>query len=107
MVISGNVSVAANARSKNVVADDAYAFLPKQSLLRFYLTADAVGLEADVLMGGTSVAQAALVSGINRFPIRPDDLLLEVSGKKNERIFLQVLNTTVGAIVFNWLIDIL
>jgi len=107
MIISSQVSVAANARSANVLADEAYAFLPKTSTLRFAIVAAAAGLEVDILLGGTSVAQSADVSGANRFPEFDKDTILVVTGKRNERMWMTFLNTTAGAIIVLWTIEIL
>lgn len=105
--ISGNLSVAANARSANLIAGDLYEFLPAASTVAIYLTGSAAGLQADVSLGGQTLAQAFVVAPTNRFPLREEDGVVVAGGVPGERLFISALNTTGGALTINWLVDIL
>ena len=106
MVISGNVSVAANALSANVLAGNLYEFLPTRSVISFYSTGSAAGLLATLLVGGINYCDAQVIPPTNRFPIRPDDGMCQTGSRAGERLFLTFLNTTAGALTANWLLDI-
>lgn len=100
-------SIAANSRSANLLAGEQFEFLPSRCLIRIRMSASAVGLRADFQVGGISIVVNGAVPGTNRFPVIPDDHLLEVGGNRGERLFLTVLNTTAGALTVNTVVDIL
>jgi len=106
MVISNNVSVAANALSANVLAGDLYEFLPTRGVISFYATGSAAGLLATLLIGGINYCDNSVIPPTNRFPIRPDDGMTQAGGQRGERLFLTFLNSTAGALTANWLLDI-
>ena len=104
--ISGNVAVAANTRSGNLIAGDLYEFMPSTGTVALYMTGSAAGLEVDISIGGRTIAQAFVVPGTNRFPLREEDGVTVVRAAAGQRIFLDSLNTTAGPLTANWLIDI-
>jgi len=106
MLISGQVSVAANAVSANVLAGNQFEFLTRTTVIQLLLSGAAVGLEATFNVGGINVCQNAEVSGTNRFPFLPDDLFLRIGGLPNERLFLQFNNTTAGAVVVLFVLNL-
>lgn len=104
--ISVSTTVAANARSLNVLAGQQFEFVPVPSAVTLRAAAAAIGLEADFNVGGEQVLQAAVVSDANRFPLDPDDRLTQIGGDAGERLFLSYLNTTGAAIVVRSVVDI-
>lgn len=104
--IAGNSSIAANTRSGNLLAGQSFEFLPRPAIVSVYMTGSAAGLEADLLVGGRSVAQAAVVAPTNRSPLRLEDGMVQAAGAAGDRLFLQTLNTTGGALTENHIVDI-
>jgi len=100
-------SVAANTRTVNILAGLPFEFVVHPSIVRVYAVAAAVGMNADVLIGGESMVSDTEVSGANRFPIRNEDLLIEHGGLPGERIFFAWRNTTGAAIVGQLMVDVL
>lgn len=100
-------SVAANTRTANVLAGLPFEFVVSPSIIRVYAVGAAVGLFADLLVGGESVISDSEVSGANRFPIRNEDLLAEAGGLNGERLFFAWRNSTGAAIVGQLVVDVL
>jgi len=99
-------SIAANVRSANLLAGQSFEFLNRPARVSFYQTGSAAGLEADILMGGRSIAQAAVVPPTNRSPLRLEDGIVQTTGLSGDRLFITALNTTGGALVQNLIVDI-
>jgi len=106
-VMTDRRSVAANTRTANVLAGLPFEFVVQASIVRIYATGSAVGLNADVLVGGESIVSDSEVSAANRFPVRDEDLLVEHGGLPGERIFLAWRNTTGAALTGQVLVDVL
>lgn len=104
--IAGNVSVAANARSANLLAGESFEFLTRPAVVAFYMSGAAVGLEADVLVGGSASVIGGVIPGTNRSPLREEDGIVQTGGAGGDRLFVTALNTTGAAIVVNWIVDI-
>lgn len=100
-------SVAANATTGNIFAGNVFEFLSLPSIVRVYIVAAGVGMNVDVLVGNESYASDQEVSGANRFPIRNEDLLVELGGLPGERIVVRLRNTTVGALIVQSLVEVL
>lgn len=97
--ISRRDSVAANARSGNVLSGELFEFVQQPSAILLLSVAAADGIDADFTVGGTQIVSAGRVSDANRFPLAPDDVLSEIGANPGERLFLDYLNTTAGAII--------
>ncbi len=100
-------SVAANTRTVNILAGLPFEFVAQPSIVRMYFSAAAVGMNADVLIGGESLVSDSEVSASNRFPVRPDDLLVEHGGAPGDRLFVAMRNTTGAAIIVNTMVDVI
>jgi hypothetical protein len=101
----GNLSVAANSTSTNRVAGLTHEFLDRPAQIVLAAAAAAVGLTTSLLVAGVALVDDQSVSQANRFPIIPDDIVAsETVG--GGRIILRFRNTTGGAVIVNWLIDI-
>lgn len=108
-VISGAVTVAANARSGNILAGEVFEFMPSVGLVNFLLTQAVIGLQADILVGGSAEALAAVLpirAAANPFPVKPDDSVVIAGANAGDRLFVDLLNTTGGAIIAQFLIEI-
>ena len=100
-------SIAANAVSAKVYAGKLYEFPPRPSVVRVRLSGSAVGLNATLLIGGTSVVNDQPISQSNRWPILPDDLLIQVPVRAGSRLVLTFRNTTAGALTVNHVTEVL
>lgn len=99
-------SIAANTTVANVVAGKAFEFVSRPSIVRVYATSSATGINATLLVGGQNIIQDQLISAANRFPIRPDDLLVEAGAPAGSRIVLALRNTTAGALTVTTMVEI-
>jgi len=99
-VMSDSRSVAANATVENILSGKLHEFISGMGAgrIRVFMTSSATGINASLLVGGESFCQDQLVSGANRFPIDPDDFLVEGGGFAGDRILLSLRNTTGGAL---------
>ena len=105
--ISISNSIAANTRSLNVLAGQQYEFVSGNNIVTMRNSAAAIGLEADMSIGGVSVLAAAVVSDSNRSPVKPDDVLMGPIGATDaSRLFLTYLNTTGAAIIVRTIVDL-
>lgn len=99
-VMSDSRSVAANTVVENILSGKLHEFISGMAAarVRVYMVSSATGINASLLVGGESFCQDQLVSGANRYPIDPDDFLVEGAGYAGDRILLSVRNTTAGAL---------
>ena len=100
-------SVAANTRTANILAGKAFEFVARPSIVNIYVVGSAVGLRADVLIGGESIMSDEEVSSANRFPSTESDLTVRHGGSPGDRLFIALRNTTGGAITGNTLVEVL
>jgi len=108
--ISGTVSVAANSVSANVLAGSPFEFVSQPSIIKLANTqagAAASDITAVFQIGGESLVQAGNVSDRSAFPTFRDDLFVEAGGQAGERLFLTYANTTGGALLVHFLLDIM
>lgn len=108
--ISGLVSVAANAVSANVLAGSPFEFISQPSIIKLASTqagAAASDITGVFQIGGESLMQAGNISDRSAFPTFRDDLIVEAGGQSGERLFLTFANTTAGALVVQFLLDIM
>lgn len=106
MVMTDVTSVAANATSTNVLAGKIAEFLAENSILRLFAAAAAVGVFCTFLVGDAVLVDDQEISGINRFPIKPDDLVDEGAGFGSDRLLLRFRNSTGAAIVVKTRLEI-
>jgi len=108
-VISGAISVGANARSGNVLAGDVFEFMPRPGLVNFLLTGAVIGLTCDILVGGEAEALNAVLpirAAGAPFPVKPDDSIVIVGALAGQRLFVDIINGTGGAIIAQFLVEI-
>jgi hypothetical protein len=100
-------SVAANAVSANLYAGKLYEFPPRPSVVRIRMSASAVGMNATLIVGGVSIVNDQPYSQSNRWPILPDDLLIQIPVRAGSRLVLTLRNTTGGALTTNHVTEVL
>jgi len=72
-----------------------------------YANGSALGLTAELNVGGRSVSPATDVNAQNRLPVVPDDLLFaEWIAYPGEQIQITVANPTAGNLTFFWKIEL-
>ncbi len=106
-MMSRVVSIAANTRSANLFAGQAFEFAAAPSIVRLYGRSAAIGLNIDFLVGGESLVADAEIAAVAGFPVRPDDLITEHGANAGDRLFVTASNTTGAAIIVQLLMDII
>jgi len=99
-------SIAANASTANVLDAKPEVYLSRNSGLAFYIVAAAAGIFATILVGDSVVVDDQEVSGVNRFPIRPDDLFARSGGAQGDLVYVRLRNSTGGAILCTTVVDV-
>lgn len=107
-VMQDRTSVAANARSANVLAGLLEEIVTRPSVVRLYATGSATGLRVSIFGGGAVVIDDQGVGAGNRDPLVPDDMVYEfgLTGPV-DRLALFFRNTTAGALTAFWRIDVI
>ncbi len=105
-VITGATSIAADSTSANLLAGDINEFLGRPSVVSLFVTAAAVGIRAQLLVGKDVVIDDQQVSDANRFPQTPEDFLSRGGGLAGQRLTLRFRNTTAGALIVEWRVSI-
>jgi len=109
--ISGRISVAANAVSANVLAGSPFEFVGQPSIVKLAVVqagAAPSDITCDFQIGGESLVQGGNVSrGGNAFPRFGEDLFAEAGASPGERLFLTFANTTAGALLVDFLLDVM
>lgn len=94
-------TVAANTTVENILGGKVAEFLTENSVIRVFMSAAAVGINASFLVGTESLVQDQEISNSNRFPQDPEDFLAESGGLEGDRILIALRNTTGAGIVVN------
>ena len=98
-------SVAANSVVENVLSGKLHEFLGENSSVRLLATGSAAGARVTILVGGESLVQDQEISAANRFPLFPDDFVVEGAGFSGDRMVLSLRNTTGVAITVQSVVD--
>jgi hypothetical protein len=99
-----SIQVSANSVSPNVLAGQLYEFVPTGTLVTLSCTGGAAGIRA-TLIANIPVLNDQAISGQNRFPIIPDDILF--SGRvRASRLVLTFRNTTGSSATVFWRVDV-
>src|SRR5258708_39167768 len=103
-VLHGQVSVAAGAVKLNVPAGSVLEFPDRNYFWRLAVTADAAfAMRLTVQVGQRTHMEESQISGANRPPILPDDLLISrFPIPRGTRIVLKARNTGAGANTIFW-----
>lgn len=106
-VLRRETSIPANSTVDNVLSGSIYEFMEFNASLNMGLTADATGLVASINSGSDTLQEESPVDiKANLFPVIPDDMYLQDIAAKGERIVCRVRNTTGGAIICRFLMQI-
>lgn len=99
---------AANSRTNNVISGRRYDRAPFSGYLTIFSTGSAAGLECDVNVGGRAATGGQVpLNTQNRFPVIPDDLLVDgIEVYAGELIQIQQINTTAGALSGRYKIEL-
>jgi hypothetical protein len=99
------LSVAANAVSANIYAGKLYEFVGPCTV-RVRISGSATGLQATLLANGVAVVQDQAISQSNRWPVLPDDMIIQFPFDGG-RLIMTLRNTTAGALTFNHVTEII
>lgn len=108
-LISLSVSVAANSSSGNVLSGSPFEFVSQASVVTLAMThAGAAGasITADFQIGGESLSSQANTPFKAAFPTFETDTILRAGAAPGERLFLNLNNTTAGALVAQVLLEV-
>jgi len=107
--ISLRASVPANAASGNVLAGSPFEFVAANSVVSLAIV-QAGGtpgeVNADYQVGGESIVSQGNISTRNAFPTFRDDVIAQSGAEAGERLFLNLNNTTAGALNVDVLVDV-
>ena len=107
VTMQDSVSVAANGTNTNVVSGQRYDRVPFNAIGNLFCTGSALGLTAELNIGGNSITPPTKVNAQNRLPVVPDDILTqEWEAPEGKLVQVTVVNTTAGALTFFWRIDL-
>lgn len=108
VAMQSSTSIAANTTNTSVLSGQRFERNPYAAALGgLYVCGSATGLTAELNVGGRSVTPPTSVNSQNRFPIVPDDSLIEEwQAFQGELIQLTGVNTTAGALTMFWRIEL-
>ena len=101
MILTDRQSVAANTTVANVLAGKLNEFLNENSVVSLYMLAEAVGVNASLIVGNEIVVddQEITARAVGTPITVPDDFLAQGGGFAGDRLIVRVRNTTGAAIV--------
>jgi len=106
-VIQRRTSIPANDVNENVLAGSAFEILRGRAIVSMGITAQVVGLVANIQVGSTVVVEESPVFiKANAFPVIPDEMFYNAAGVGNDRLVVRVRNTTGAAIDSRILVQI-
>jgi len=106
MRVQGSTSVAANASSGNVLSGKQLEFPERPSAIRVFAAAAATGMVGSFNAGAETILEESHISPANRFPLDPDDRMLQDVVLAGKRLNLSFRNTTGAAIIVQWAVDV-
>lgn len=100
IAMQDSASIAANTTNTSLLSGQRYERCPYNLAQGgLYITGSAIGLTAELNVGGNSVTPPTKVNAQNRFPVVPDDSLIEEwECGLGQLIQLTGVNTTAGAL---------
>jgi len=107
VVMQGSDSVPANGKINNVLSGAKYERPPFDADGALYGCGSALGLFAELNVNGMAVSDKLAVNSQNRFPVVPDDSVIDGwEAPAGGLIQLGVSNTTTAALSFFWKIEL-
>jgi len=104
-MMQDSISVLANAVSANVLAGKLYEFVPGGANVTVSANGSAPGLRISFIAGLAQLLNDEAMSTQNRFPLIPDDIVLN-QRVPGGRLLLTFRNTTAGALTAFWRVDV-
>ncbi len=99
--MQGTAAVTAGDTTKNALSGERYERPPFNAFGSLYMAGSALGLVAELNVGGRSICPPSPINANNRIPIVPDDLLItDVECPVGEQIQLTVQNPTGGSLTY-------
>lgn len=86
-----NTTLTANALSANVLAGNVNEFLARPAVISVFCSASGSSPQMFLNVGGIQRVQAIPMPNTNRFPVRPDDGIVQFRAPAGARLFLQYL----------------
>lgn len=106
LLTEGAKSVAANSTSGNILNGKQGEYLARRSLVQIALVGSAAGLYNTVQCGARTIVQDQYMNPSNRWPIDPDDFNIQFVGMPGEKLFIDLRNSTAGALTVNCVVKI-
>jgi hypothetical protein len=107
IVMQGSNSIAANATVENVISGQRFERAPWNSIGGIYTTGSALGITAELNVGGNSITPPTPTNAQNRFPVVPDDSLIQGwEAYAGQLIQVRAVNTTAGALTLFWRVEL-
>lgn len=104
--MQGSVIVPAGAVSLNQLSGLIHEFLAANAALTMSTTGSAAGLNVTWLIAGQAEINDSAISGANRFPLIPDDVLSEAGAYGGSRLILTYRNPTASPLTAFWRVDV-
>jgi hypothetical protein len=105
--MQGYQLVGIGATVDNILTGQRYERAPMAAIGSLYTCGSAAGLTAELNVGGISVTPPTTVNAQNRYPVVPDDVLVdEWEVLEGRLIQVTVVNTTGGALGFFWRVEL-
>lgn len=99
-------SVAANAKVDNILTGKIEELVTTPSLISVAAIASAVAMRMTIVAAGVVLMDDQELSGANRFPNLPDDVIAQFAlTGPTDRVVISLRNTTAGAITVNTAVD--
>lgn len=106
MRLQGSTALTTGTSNNNVLSGSILEFVKRQSMVKFYVVASAVGGLASVSSGADILLEESAVSQANRFPVDPDDLTVKDVAMPGDRLKLALRNPTGGTVTFYWAVEV-
>lgn len=103
--MSSSVSVGANAVSTNQLAGLLEEFSRRRTRIRMGAVSSATGINVSMILNDKAVVNDQFISLANRFPVIPDDLVIDHLIPAGVRSVITFRNTTAGALTVIWVAD--
>lgn len=105
--MTDSAAVAAGATVANACTGKLYEFIGQASMVSVGLCGSALGLTATIIVGTRTLLDNEPISGANRFPVIPDDFIVEAEpGLPGERVTVKINNPTAGALTYYMRVDV-
>lgn len=104
------VSIGASTTVANIIAGSQYEFATMDQILNIGFKAEATGLKINIFLNDQLICEdlePAIGSAATVKPVMPDDYPVTHEGMvAGDRLTIRVQNTTVGALVLNYAVNI-